>query len=132
MNKQNIELDELLKEQLSDKYLLSPSESFTADTMKKIELLAEQEKHLQYEPLISKKGWLFIAGVFWGILLISMFSTTRIPIPQKIQFTKIAEIFAHGFNELSFSPALAWGIAALSFLFMLISVFYAKQYQPQK
>jgi hypothetical protein len=132
MNNQHSSIDNLLNDSLGKNNLLSPSEHFTLNTIKKIEILAAKEKQLHYEPLVSKHGWFIIMGVFIAIFVYGIFSTPKYILPAKFRLTHFFEFLSTGLGQWSISPVLVWGFAAISLLFMLISLFYANQYQPRQ
>jgi len=132
MNNDPNSIDNILSNSLGKKNLLSPSEHFTFDTIKKIELLTANQKQVLYEPLISKHGWFLIIGAFIAILIYSLNLTPKYILPAKFKLTHLFEQLSSGLVNWNISPALVWGFASISLLFMLISIYWANQYQPRQ
>jgi hypothetical protein len=59
-------LDKLAKKVIKSSAIESPSLDFTADVMKQVEQVSENET-LTYKPLISKYGWLCIIAILVGV-----------------------------------------------------------------
>jgi len=61
--------DEKLATLLKEPGLEIPSNKFVSNIMKDVEV----QRNLEYQPLISKKGWLVISAFFIGILVFVLF-----------------------------------------------------------
>lgn len=71
--KENKELDKLAARIIKDASIEKPSFDFANNVIAQIETLTQEKMLIRYEPLISKKVWVYIGIVFLILLFLSVF-----------------------------------------------------------
>lgn len=127
-----LQLDAFVKKQIQQVPLKSPSKDFTKDIMG---VLTEMEtsKATKYVPLISKKGWLFVAAIFIAVFFIPFQKKEGGLVESLLEKTSIDFSFLEKINltglldGLSVSTTAFYGLLLFSVM-VLVQVYYLKGY----
>lgn len=117
-------MDDLLKKAISRELLKKPSDGFTDKVMKDVFILKDIKP---YQPLISKKVWLFFLVLFVAFFIVILLRQSEANIEtSKLafldDFSQQMELFDFKMTEL-FSRVNFLIIAAISFVIFLLLTF---------
>ncbi|WP_378177058.1 hypothetical protein [Aquimarina sp. SS2-1] len=114
MEEQYKDIEKLVKEAGTE----LPSIDFLQNVMIEIESTSI-EKPVTYQPLISRKAWIFIS-IFVTILLVSVpFFSEDTSILDRLDLTFFSlDIIKNPFSDFKFHSTTSYGIIFLSILFM--------------
>jgi hypothetical protein len=128
-NKENKQIEDLLKQALGKESLESPKSDFMDKLMTTVRV-QETTKTTLYEPIISKKGWLLIVGLIVTAFVSSSFLPSN---NYNALFEKINLNFAFllSVKNIIYSDVFVYSILTISVLF-LIEVWFLTREDKEK
>ncbi|MFN0730190.1 hypothetical protein [Polaribacter gochangensis] len=134
-NKHIKEIDAFAKKYVKEIPTETPSVDFTSKLMKSIAQLAPVKSTLVYKPLISKKGWFFVALSIITVVLVPFNTNTNkeeiVTLP-KLDFSFLTKLsFSSAFENLAVSNTI-FIITVIFGLFLLVQILFIKGFFEKK
>jgi len=134
-NKHNKVIDAFAKKYVKENPTESTSVDFTSKLMKSIAQLAPVNSTLVYRPLISKKGWFFVALSIITVVLVPFNTNTN-----KEEIVTLPKLDFYFLNKLSYSSAIenlavsntTFIITVIFGLFLLVQILFIKGFFEKK
>lgn len=115
----DLEKEKALTNLLNKHTLENPTLEFTSKVMI---VVKQNSAIIEYQPVISKKAWYFIASIFILVMVFAVpyFDITSSQLNYKIPYlTSIKSMFSFNVPSILSSPLFAMSIFTLSFLLLL-------------
>ena len=128
--KESKKIENLVHKMMKKATLESPSFDFTAQIMEQVSSI-KQSKATIYEPLISRKAWVFITISFATLLGYVLFGTQQQQPASRDHFLDFNiftnAVFSSAFHHLFFSNVMLYAVSFLSIM-ILVQVYFLKTF----